>query len=267
MLSALGILNIEKYYDLDPRDIARGIIRHGGKLYKSKSVLTIEDVKFIALEAKNLNRFDSYADWMGSLSGLEEEYKIAVNEHDKALEDYKNTIQNKITTHKEPINKNASFQAHEFKERYEFEMNGLCSQEEKLDLCFRYFKMDKRQELCKDPNHSFLPYPENNCTNLHYHDPYLKLGPFSLEHFNSEPFIEVIHNILFAEEMEWLQKESKGMTRTSYFTKDDKDDDSYNQHTSKTAYHSERIYPELLEKLSQRLELASALNIFNPRYR
>ena len=33
-LCALGILNIEKYYDLDPKDIMRGIIEYGGKIYK-----------------------------------------------------------------------------------------------------------------------------------------------------------------------------------------------------------------------------------------
>ena len=261
----MGILNIEKYYDLDPKDIIRGVIEYGGKIYESKSKLSTEDVKLIAYAARNLDRLDSHASWMGSDSGLKHEYDVAVEEHDKALEDYKNTRAKKISTFLDPISRNASEMAHMFREMHTKDFNSVCLDEEKRGLCFQEFKFEKRKEVCKDPGSNSLPYPENNCSNLHYQDPYLKLGPFKLEHLNTEPFIEIVHDVLYDEEMEWLKLVSRGMMRTSYYSSNSGDISNLG-HTSKTAYHSERTY-SYLAKLSRRLELTTALNIFNPRYR
>ena len=99
--------------------------------------------------------------------GLKHEYVIASKKHDMALKDYKNTIEQQISTHLDPISRNASEMAHMFRETFLEISNSLCSNKEKRDLCFHYSKFEERKKLCKDPNSSSPPYPKNNSSNLH----------------------------------------------------------------------------------------------------
>ena len=59
-----------------------GEIKYGGKTHKSISKLTEEDVKMLAIEAKNNNWLSFQILWLKSLPVLNEEYKIATKEKD-----------------------------------------------------------------------------------------------------------------------------------------------------------------------------------------
>ena len=77
-------------------------------------------------------------------------------------------------------------------------------------VCKNYFQFEKIQKLCKEPGHSSAPRPENICSHINYQDPYLKLGPFRLEHLNTEPAVEVFHNIIYDDEIKWIKETDSG---------------------------------------------------------
>ena len=265
-LSALGLLNIQNYYDLEPKAIINGAIKHGEKILQSKTRLSKNDVLLIANEAKKHDRLDSYVNWMKAINGLKKEYIIAAEEHDKALEDWVETISHQVKTLVDPIGINASDKAYEFRYHYQRERNNYCSDPTKQGGCYEFFMDQKKVQLCKEQGHSSQPKPENICFYLSYRDPYLNLGPFKFEHLNTEPFIGIVHDVLKEDEIDNIIKDSKGLAKASYAAANGQYDKTYEIHTSKTAFLNYAFH-SYLAKISRRLELASSLNIFNPRYR
>ncbi len=79
-----------------------------------------------------------------------------------------------------------------FRETFQEISNPLCSNKEKTDLCFQYFKFEERKQLCKDP---YLRLIQKIIVQICIIGINIKLGTFKLEHLNTEPFIEMVHNI------------------------------------------------------------------------
>ena len=50
--------------DLNPNDLAKGVIKHGGKVFKAKSGLSTSDLIQIASEAKEVDYLVGYVDWL-----------------------------------------------------------------------------------------------------------------------------------------------------------------------------------------------------------
>ena len=263
-MSAVGLLNIQMYHDLDPRDIINGVIKYGDKIYKSKSKLTLDDVKLIANAAKQDNKLDVYVRWLQSVPGLHNEYQIAAEEHDLALANWEETLVNGVRTLTYPINGNASEAAKGFRNIFEQQMNNVCRNPEILHTCKYYFQFQNIQNLCKEPGHSSAPRPENICLNINYLDPYLKLGPFRLEHLNTEPVVEVFHNIIYEDEIQWIKDMSLEYMATAYLIGSREEVEDPGNLRAKQAYFATTGQWKML---SNRLELATTLKIHNPNYR
>ena len=264
-MSAVGLLNIQMYHDLDPSDIINGIINYGEKTYESKSKLAIDDVKLIANAAKQDGNLDLYVRWLQSVPELHNEYLIAAADHDHALANWEHTMTNDIRTLTHPIQNNASEAAKSFREMFEQQMNIACENPKVLHTCKYYFQFEKIQKLCKEPGHSSAPRPENICSHINYQDPYLKLGPFRLEHLNTEPAVEVFHNIIFDDEMEWIKDMSRDYMATAQLTSLSSEElvDPGNLR-AKQAYFATTGQ---LKILTNRLELATTMKIHSPNYR
>ena len=289
----MGLMNIQAYHGLDPSDIIDGRIRYGDKVYQSKTKLTIEDAKLIAEEAKKSKRLNVQIQWLNqtvtypsreckldtdtakcdlsdkeinpSISG-DNAYIKATKEHDKALVNWEKTLLGKISTFKDPINADAPQKAHEFRHHFDREMGATCGNPKIVSTCSEVYQFHRIQNLCSDPNHTSPPRPENICANIHYRDSYLKLGPFKLEHLNSDPVVQVVHNFVHKNEKDLLYSEFKDKMITSSLTYVLEDTESYRSIRANEAYISEYSTPGLI-KLGNRIELATAFNVFNPNYR
>ena len=69
-----------------------------------------------------------------------------------------------------------------------------------------------RRLLCqgKPVENKSGPDRRHHCVNLHYNNPFLKLGPFSLEILNAEPFIGTFHHIITEKETDSIIEMSRG---------------------------------------------------------
>ena len=80
-----------------------------------------------------------------------------------------------------------------------------------------------RRQLCRGeipvrPVRSDLLGRDYRCVNLHYNNPFLKLGPFSLEILNLQPFIGTFHRMFTERETDLIIEKSKGRLKpTPYF--------------------------------------------------
>ena len=264
-MNAVGLLNIQMYHDLDPRDIINGIIKYGDKIYKSKSKLTLDDVKLIANEAKQDKKLDLYVRWLQSVPELNNAYETAAREHDLALANWKKTLGTGVRTCIDPIYTNASEAAKSFRHFFEEQMNMTCGNPKIIHTCKYQFQFREIQKLCKEYGHTSAPRPENICSNINYKDPYLKLGPFRLEHLNTEPFVEVFHNIIYDDEIQWMKDMSRDYMDLAYLTGDSKDKvQDPGSLRVKVAHFGTTGQ---LRILNNRFELATTLTIQNPNYR
>ena len=85
--SALGLLNVQLYYNLDPGDLMNGKLRDNVRniTYQAVSRLKPEDVKLIATTAKNENNLKSQITWLRATPELHKQYRKAVKLHNNLL--------------------------------------------------------------------------------------------------------------------------------------------------------------------------------------
>ena len=85
--SALGLLNIQLYYELDPAEMMEGVLRDElrKKTYQAATRLRPEDLKLIASVAKSENNLKSQIIWLRASSQLHKLYRKAVKFHNNLL--------------------------------------------------------------------------------------------------------------------------------------------------------------------------------------
>ena len=149
---------------------------------------------------------------------MDKVYIKATKEHDKALVSWQKTLTEKISTFKHPLNVDAPLKALEFRQHYDREMESVCGNPLVFHTCRQLYQFDRIQTLCQDPNHTSPPKPDHICSYIHFKDPYLKLGPFQLEHLYSEPVIQVVHNFVYKTEKDLLTNELGEKMATSSLT-------------------------------------------------
>ena len=95
-------------------------------------------------------------------------------------------------------------------------------------------------------------------------NPYLSIGPFLLENKNTEGnYVAQIHNIVSPTEMEAIKAKTQARLKATPYSVGNKQLDFSYDRTSKIHYLSERT-DNLTGKLTKRLELAMAFNIYLP---
>ena len=83
----LGLLNIQLYYDLEPRDLVQGLLRdpRTQATFQAATRLTQRDVKLIADLAKEQKHLKSQIQWLRVFPELRKKYRRAVREHNDLL--------------------------------------------------------------------------------------------------------------------------------------------------------------------------------------
>ena len=123
-------------------------------------------------------------------------------------------------------------------------------------LCLEYFYWPEMQRLCRGEEELRPPRYDvsTKCHLLSMGNPYLRIGPFLLENKNTEGnYVAQIHNIASSAEVEAIKEKTKTRMKAN--------SELYYDRTSKVHYLSERT-DNLTQKLSKRLELAMAYNIY-----
>ena len=59
-----GMTDLVEIVDLNPNDLAKGLIKHDGKVFKARSGLSATDLIQIANEAKEVDYLVGYVDWL-----------------------------------------------------------------------------------------------------------------------------------------------------------------------------------------------------------
>merc|ERR1711953_1424925 len=74
---ALGLLNIQLYYGLEPKDLILGEIKDptSGEIFKSATQLTPRDAELVAKVAGQQKRLDARIQWLAAFSQLRKSTK------------------------------------------------------------------------------------------------------------------------------------------------------------------------------------------------
>ena len=88
--SALGLVNVQVYYDLEPADLVNGIVKDNLKnvTYQAETKLGVGDAKLIAQVAEEENHYSSAIKWLALFPQLRKRYKKLVTLHNELLAYY-----------------------------------------------------------------------------------------------------------------------------------------------------------------------------------
>ena len=275
---ALGILNIQKYYDLNPEDLANGILHDhfNNVTFYARTRLGVGDAKLLAEVAleDEVENLVGAVQWLKIFPRLRKHYmKLAIRHDDLINNDPKKALSKHILTAEVPFEKTVKkvteIRILNDKEKSRcppFTGDNLSNCDGR---CLEFNRASDIANLCQG-DRSLRP-PEKDidvkCEHLHYQDPFLRLLPFKLENANTEGnYVAMIHGLMTEQEVERMKVKAKGhMKATPYSVGDENQDFSYKRN-SKIKYVSERN-DQLARTVTSRLEKALAFKIFTPEYR
>ena len=274
---ALGLLNIHRYYELEPLDLVNGILHDNFKnvTYYAKTRLGVGDAKLLAEVALDdeVENLVGAVQWLKIFPKLRKRYmKLAIRHDDLINYNPKEALAKNILTAEVPFEQTV-FEKTEIKMLNELEKS-KCPPftAENLSNCVRCLEFNRASDIAKlcQGDRSLRP-PEKDmdvkCHYLHYKDPFLRLLPFRLEEANTEGnYVAVIHGLMTDQEVERMKDKAKGqMKATPYAVGGENQAFSYKRN-SKIKYVSERS-DQLAKTVTSRLEKALAFKIFTPEYR
>ena len=122
------------------------------------------------------------------------------------------------------------------------------------------------KELCQGSTR-FRPAQHDRATKCQLLDtlskPYLRLGPFKLEHLNTESnYVAQVHDIISDAEMNWMMEKAQSNLKATPYLVNNIQQESSNLRSSKVHYESERRLG-LIRRVSERLELATGFKVFS----
>ena len=281
--AARGLLTLQHYHNISCQELASGL---GDQTQR----LNIDQMTEIGQTARH-NRFLNLAvDWFqaaldlaqvdSKLKSKLESMLIAAKEaHDghviaRGLVDFhddKTIFYTNNVLYDQELQASDIFSRH--KSEYE-SMLQFCSRDVDLsrqninkDMYWRCIYMgleDMRRQLCQNQfNDPILKIVK--CLCLHYDDPYLRLAPVKFEQVKLEPFVGIIVDIVYPEEMETVMREARNKmittTLVDYNSANDINEDYTSRRTSKVTYRSEKALPRPLVSWTKRIELATQLGM------
>ena len=273
--AALGLLNIQVYYRLEPAHLVAGTLTDKLRniTYQASTKLSAGDAKLMAEVAETEKLLSFAIEWLRVFPQLRKKYRKLVKFHDDLVNyEPKRAINDYYVTNDDPLEETVFQETMIRKLRTNhrtqcppFVGDDLgCS-----SVCLTYFYADEISRLCQgDPT---LRPPEKdlktNCELLHYNSPFLRLNPFKLETANNEGnFVAIVHNLLSHAEVEQMKAKAIGdLKATPYNVGGVQEKHSYKRN-SKIKYISERT-DSLALAISRRMEDALAFHIYQPEHR
>ena len=284
---AKGLLSIQHYYNLTSLHLAQGCGDQDHQL-TLEQVLEIGD---IAVRSQYLSQgvewYEQGLDMLNTQEIIDKKRKSKVlaslagakEMHDRhimtsGLLQYDSRTKNIFHTNTRPYDKDLEETQHFISMKKDYDDLVRTSTKDK-DLARDYLTTTPwrfwssiyvgldpmRQKLCQGeiPISYIL-----TCSLLTHGNPYLMLAPFKYEEVKSEPWIGIVLDMAYQDEMERVKEEARGklVTTTLVDFSDDGAGDSYtNRRTSKVTYRSEKAMPDPLARWTKRIELATQLDL------
>ena len=275
---ALGLLNIQVYYRLDPANLVVGTLtdKLRNVTYQATTRLTAGDAKLIAQVAETEKLISFAIEWLRVFPQLRKKYRKLVKYHDELVNyEPKTAVNMKLVTNDDPLEETIFQETMMRKLRTNHrkhcppfvgdDTGHGCSTIE----CLTYFYADEISRLCQGD--LTLRPPEKDvktkCELLHYNSPFLRLNPFKLETANNEGnFVAIVHHLLSQAEVEEMKMKAIGDLKATPFNVGGVQENHSYKRNSKIKYISERT-DSLALTVSRRMEDALALNIYQPDHR
>ena len=275
---AIGILNIHKFYDLNPADLLNGVLedKFNNKTYISSTNLGIGDAKLFAEVAENEKNLIGAIQWLSLFPKLKssKRYKNLVKHHDDLVNyEPELAIQSHIRTSLDPV-KETVFKESPMRKMMEIHKKQCPPFVGEFEMscpnkCIEYGRDDETNKLCQGDTSQRSEARNINvtCEHLHFHDPFTRLGPFKFETSNNEGnFVAQVHDLMSETELEEMKSKAKGRMKATPYTIGEFTEEVSYKRSSKIVYVTERN-DDLAARLTRRLERALAMTIYSPDYR
>ena len=222
---------------------------------------------FLAQVATEQKYLDDAIAWLAAFPQLSKRHSRALREHDRLLARPQHILKEEIHTYPRLM---ASSQLEEPKiaEMLERERESCpMFSEQKCGGHFhdQFIFWPLVKQLCQGST-QFRPAKEDQATKCQLMEtlsnPYLRLGPFKLEHLNTEGnYVAQVHEIISDLEMNWMMEKAQSNLKATPYTVNNIQQESSNLRSSKVHYESERTL-EQIKRISKRLELATGFKVF-----
>ena len=233
--AANGIFLLQEHYNLNITKLSEGLIENDGDILKSHHTIGAEELLQIGVSAVNSGYYDTGVEWIelakGKLMASDEDIFITKDLEliDSRIKDSKR-IHDHFLDHRGVVGPSHRCNRLPFdsklrkKKKYKAAkaMKSTERAEKEKDIVPLYSLVtygDKKQGMLQ---HSLSDNFENiwkgvqyrtpdmsigiKCRHLHHHNPYNMLGPFKLEELSKEPYITIVRQMMFEDEMEHFKE-------------------------------------------------------------
>ena len=266
---ALGLLNIQQYYGLAPDQLAKGYVEDPatGQQFLASTRLTHLDALLVAQVATEQKYLDDAIAWLAAFPELSKRHSRALREHDRLLANPEHILKEAIHTFPR-LMASSQLEEPQLAEMLETE-RGNCPlfSEQKCGGHFhdQFIFWPLVKQLCQGST-QLRPAEHDRATKCQLLDtlsnPYLRLGPFKLEHLNSEGnYVGQVHDMISDAEKNWMMEKAQSNLKATPYNVNNIQQESSNLRSSKVHYESERTLG-LIRRISKRLELATGFKVF-----
>ena len=267
---ALGLLNIQQYYRLAPDQLAKGRVEDpaSGQQFLASTRLTHLDALLVAQVATEQKYLDDAITWLAAFPELSKRHSRALREHDRLLAKPEHILKEEIHTYTRMM-ATSQLDEPQLAEMLE-KRREICPINSSDWNCgghsqdqFLFWPLVKG--LCQGSTR-FRPAEQDRSTKCQLLDtlsqPYLRLGPFKLEHLNTKSnYVAQVHDIISDAERNWMMEKAQSNLKATPFAVDNVQEESSILRSSKVHYESERTLG-LIRRISERLELATGFKVF-----
>ncbi len=205
--------------------MSQGIINYNGEIFESKYAVHPDELAVIGISAANQGFYDASIDWLTlakeryysekssdelfsrDIKDIKKRLKDGKAIHDHYL-DRKGVISSEHRCKRLPFDEKLR-KKKKYKSARNFNSTEVVEKLRKLVPLYddgAYTTSDMRDNfevLCKGENMRTSDMDsDKHCRRLHHKNPYLRLGPFKLEELSYEPYITVIHQLMYEDEMQ-----------------------------------------------------------------
>lgn len=220
-----GVHLLQEHYQLNITEMSQGIIKFNGEIFKSEHAIHPDELAIIGIAAANQGFYDASIDWLTlakerynrekhggevfskDIKEIKKRLKDGKAIHDHYL-DRKGVISNEHRCKRLPFDEKLR-KKKKYKTARHSNSTEVVKKLRKLVPLYDnsdYTTLDMRDNfevLCKGESMRTSDMDsDKQCRRLHHKNPYLRLGPFKLEEHSFEPYITVIHQLMYEDEMQ-----------------------------------------------------------------
>jgi len=225
-----GVHLLQEHYSLNITQLADGIIQYENKTFTSEHTMGADELANIGIAANNDGFYDASIEWLSmakkkGVNGKESDYAYTDNvaKIDSLIRDGKK-IHDHILDHRGMVGPRHRCFALPFdsqirrKKKYrEWRKANDTARAEKPRNLAKLYVVDPESEkggyrdnfevVCKGvPLRTPDMETDKKCRLLHHDNPYLLAGPFKFEELSFEPYISLIHDLMYEPEIKYYKQ-------------------------------------------------------------